>query len=89
MSLEEKRGLVCPSYKKTSVYHQCKVIELPRSNYYFKDKGKSQFNLQLINAIDRKFLECHFYGVERMTNYLRQDLDILSDRSVFEGYISS
>lgn len=27
-----------------------------------------------MNAIDRKFLDCPFYGVERMTDYLRQDL---------------
>ncbi len=39
MSLEEKRGLFCQSYKKMSVYRQCKVMELPRSSYYFKPKG--------------------------------------------------
>ncbi len=27
-----------------------------------------------MNAIDRKFLDCPFYGVERMADYLRQDL---------------
>lgn len=43
MSLDEKRGLVCPSYKKMSVYRQCKVMELPRSSYYFKPKGESLF----------------------------------------------
>lgn len=74
MSLQEKRGLVCPSYKKMSVYRQCKVMELPRSSYYFKPKGESLFNLQVMSAIDRKFLDCPFYGVERMTDYLRQDL---------------
>lgn len=74
MSLDEKRRLVCPSYKKMSVYRQCKVIELPRSSYYFKAQGESQFNLQVMRAIDRKFLDCPFYGVERMTAYLREDL---------------
>lgn len=68
MSLDEKRGLVCPSYKKMSVYGQCKVIELPRSSYYFKPKGESLFNLQVMNAIDRKFLDCPFYGVERIVS---------------------
>ncbi len=62
MSLQEKRGLVCPSYKKMSVYRQCKVMELPRSSYYFKPKGESLFNLQVMSAIDRKFLDCPFYG---------------------------
>lgn len=77
MSLEEKRRLVCPSYKKMSVYRQCKVMDLPRISYYFKSKGESLFNLQVMNAIGRKFLDCPFYGVERMTEYLRQDLGYL------------
>jgi len=56
MSLEEKRRLVCPQYRKLSVYQQCKVIELPRSSYYFKPKGGSLFNQRVMKAIDRKFL---------------------------------
>lgn len=74
MSLDEKRQLVCPSPKKMSVHKQCKIIGLPRSSYYFKPKGVSLFNQRLMKAIDRKFLDCPFYGVERMTVHLRKDL---------------
>lgn len=74
MSLDDKRRLVCPSYKKMSVFEQCKVVELPRSSYYFKPKGESLFNQQLMNAIDRKFLDHPYYGVERMSAYLKMDL---------------
>src|SRR5690606_31518067 len=74
MSLDEKRRLVCPRYRKLSVFQQCKVIELPRSSYYFKPKGESLFNQRVMKAIDRKFLDCPFYGVERMTWYLKMDL---------------
>ncbi|WP_170845661.1 hypothetical protein [Parapedobacter composti] len=35
-----------------SVFEQCRVIELPRSSYYFRPKGESLFNQQLMNAID-------------------------------------
>ena len=74
MSLEEKRQLVCPSHKKMSVHKQCKIIGLADSSYYFKPKGVSLFNQRLMKAIDRKFLDCPFYGVERMTVHLRKDL---------------
>src|SRR5690606_21383784 len=47
-------------------YQQCSVIELPRSSYYFKPKGESLYNQRVMKAIDRKFLDCPFYGVERM-----------------------
>ena len=49
MSLDEKRGLVCPSYKKMSVYGQCKVIELPRSSYYFKPNSRFLYFRRLLN----------------------------------------
>jgi len=74
MSLDDKRRLVCPSFRKMSVFEQCRVIELPRSSYYFRPKGESLFNQQLMNAIDKRFLDHPCYGVERMTDYLKQDL---------------
>jgi len=60
MSLEEKRRLVCPPYRKLSIYQQCRVIELPSSSYYFKPKGESLYNQRVMKAIDRKFLDCPF-----------------------------
>ena len=71
---DNKRRLICPPYKKLSVFQQCRVIELPRSSYYFKAKEESLFNQRVMKAIDRKFLDCPFYGVERMTMYLKMDL---------------
>lgn len=71
MSTMEKRGLVSPKYSALSVSAQCKLIGLQRSSYYFKPRGESLLNQRLMKAIDRKFLECPFYGVERMTDHLR------------------
>jgi putative transposase len=73
MSSEKKRQLISPEYKKLSVIKQCELLELQRSNYYFKPKGESMMNLLIMREIDEKFLECPFYGVERMTTYLRTD----------------
>ncbi len=77
MSMEEKRKLVSPSEKKISVSDQCKLLGLSRSNYYYKPKGESLFNQKIMRLIDRKFLDCPFYGVERMTSYLKYDLGYL------------
>ncbi|MFD2968780.1 hypothetical protein [Sphingobacterium bambusae] len=74
MSMEEKRRLVCPSEKKISVSEQCKLIGLPRSNYYYKPKGKALYNQHLMKLIDMKFFDCPFYGIERMVAYLKYDL---------------
>ncbi len=74
MSTEDKRKLICPSHHHLSIHKQCKIIELPHSSYYFKSKGVSTLKQQLMNAIDRKFLDCPFYGVKRMTVHLCKDL---------------
>lgn len=74
MSTNQKRELVSPGYKKLSVVKQCELLELQRSSFYFKPKGESALNQMLMKAIDRKFLDCPFYGVERMTTYLNKDL---------------
>lgn len=67
MTLAEKRDLVSPEYKPLSVSAQCSLLELPHScfYFYFKPKGTSTQNQQLMKAIDRKFLECPLYGVDK------------------------
>lgn len=77
MSLDEKRSLISPDYKKMSISKQCKILGLSRSSLYFKPKGESALNQQLMKVIDRKFLECPFYGVKRMVAYLKYDLGYL------------
>lgn len=71
MTTMEKRELISPEHSDLSVSAQCKLVGLRRSSYYLKPKGESLVNQRLMKAIDRKFLECPFYRVERMTDYLR------------------
>ena len=74
MSMAERFGLISPGFEPLSVVGQCKLLGLARSRFYFKPKGESLFNQSMMNVIDRKFLDCPFYGVERMTSYLNKDL---------------
>lgn len=74
MSLEQKRELISPEFKKMSISKQCKALGLQRSSYYCKPRGESVLNQQLMKAIDKKYLDCPFYGARRMTIYLNQDL---------------
>lgn len=71
MTTMEIRELISPEYINLSVSAQCKLIGLQRSSYYFIPKGESLINQNLMKTIGRKFLECPFYGVEGMTDYLR------------------
>lgn len=63
-----------------SIVKQCKSLGLQKSSYYCKPKGESSLNQLLMKAIDKKYLECPFYGTRRMTTYLNMDLGYRVDR---------
>ena len=74
MSVVEKRKLVTNKHPHLSVVKQCELLGIHRSGFYFKPRGESGLNLRLMECIDKKFMECPFYGVARMTSYLRYEL---------------
>ena len=73
MSVVEKRKLVTTKHPHLSVVKQCELLGIHRSGFYFKPRGESGLNLRLMEYIDKKFMECPFYGVNRMTSYLRYE----------------
>ena len=74
MSITEKRQKVVRAAPGLSLEKQCKMLEIQRSGLYYKPRGESYLNLQLMEKIDRKFIDHPYYGVERMTDYLNFDL---------------
>jgi putative transposase len=44
---------------------------ISRSGYYYKAKGESPLNLHLMNLIDEQYTRTPFYGVEKMTEWLK------------------
>ena len=74
MSTTQKRQKVVRSHPRLSLAQQCKILEIHRSGLYYKPKGESPLNLKLMKAIDKQFLAHPYYGVERMTDYLKLDL---------------
>jgi len=57
---------------KLSVRHQCRVLEVCRASTYYQAVPMSMFNLELMDAIDRYFLERPYYGRPRLTEYLKR-----------------
>ena len=74
MSTTEKRQKVVKSHPRLSLEKQCKILQIHRSGLYYTPKGESPLNLTLMNIIDKQFLKHPYYGVERMTDYLKLDL---------------
>ncbi len=55
-----------------SVARQCKLVGLPRSSLYYRPRGESQENLELMRQMDEAYTNWPFYGVRRMTAYFRR-----------------
>ena len=53
------------------IYRQCELLGISRSGYYYKGKGESELNLHLMNLIDEQYTKTPFYGVEKMTEWLK------------------
>jgi len=74
MSSTERRQLVVSSHPRLSLSKQCAILDISRSCIYYKPRGESALNEQLMKHIDQYFLLHPYYGVERMTDYLNMDL---------------
>lgn len=50
---------------------QCELLGLPRSSLYYRAHGESEYNLLLMRLLDEQYTRRPFYGVARMTHWLR------------------
>ncbi|SDL43750.1 HTH-like domain-containing protein [Aliiruegeria lutimaris] len=57
---------------KLSVWPQCTLLTLTRSNLYYQPTGESTENLSFMANIDRQFLETPWYGSRQMARYMRR-----------------
>jgi putative transposase len=69
---EAKRGLIEPDHPHLSIARQCDLVGLARSSYYYSSEGETAENLHLMRLLDEQYTRTPFYGVRRMTVWLRQ-----------------
>jgi len=66
-----KKDMVERENEDLSIRRQCELLNLPRSSYYYSTAGNDDFNLELMRLIDEQFTRAPFYGVRKMTAWLR------------------
>jgi putative transposase len=72
LTLEQKRRAVEPGHKKIPIYRQCELLGLNRSSLYYKSKGETPYNEQLMRLIDEQYVKTPFYGIDKITEWLRR-----------------
>jgi putative transposase len=72
LTLEQKRNAIEPGHKKIAVYRQCELLGLNRSSLYYTPCRDTQYNEQLMKLIDEQYIQTPFYGIAKMTEWLRR-----------------
>src|SRR4029450_8868106 len=70
---EGKRALIEPEHPPISIARQCDLVGLPRSSFYYRPQGESAENLHLMRLLDEQYRLTPYYGVRRMTAWLRSE----------------
>jgi putative transposase len=63
--------LIEPAHPRISVARQCALVGLARSSFYYTAQGEQAENLQLMRLLDEQYTRTPFYGVRRMTAWLK------------------
>jgi putative transposase len=72
LTLEQKRAAVEPEHPHLSLRRQCELLGLCRSGFYYVPGGEDAYNEMLMRRLDEQYLRTPFYGVDKMTAWLRQ-----------------
>jgi putative transposase len=77
-----KRSLIEPVHPTISIVRQCQLLGVARSSWYYQATGEDPYNHHLMNLIDQQFTETPFYGVRRMTAWLRSQGELVNSKRV-------
>lgn len=67
-----RKGLIVAEDEQWSIRQQCELLGIPRSSYYYSPLGERQENLELMRLLDEQYTRTPFYGVLKLTAWLRQ-----------------
>jgi putative transposase len=82
LSLAHKRLLVEPNHPDISLSRQCELLDLARSSLYYKPIAVDPYELHLMNLIDQQYTATPFYGIRRMSAWLRIQGEIVNHKRV-------
>ena len=64
--------MIEPANESISVRRQCELIGISRASLYYEPGEESAYNLLLMRLLDEQYTRTPFYGVLKMTAWLRE-----------------
>lgn len=78
----DKRQLVEPNHPQISLTRQCELLNLARSSWYYQSVAVDPYELHLMNLLDRQYTATPFYGIRRLTAWLRTQGELVNHKRV-------
>ena len=72
MTIEQKRKAIEAGHREIPIYRQCELLALNRGSLYYRRSGETSYNEQLMRLLDEQYIETPFYGIDKMTEWLRR-----------------
>ena len=74
--------MIEPENPEITIEHQCELLGISRSGYYYKSRGESAYSLQIMRLIDEEYTRHPFYGSRRLTAWLRREGHVVNVKRV-------
>ncbi len=71
-STDDLRQLIDIDHQQLSLRRQCQLLGLARSSFYYEPRPESEGDLLLMRLLDEQYTRTPFYGIRRMTAWLKQ-----------------
>lgn len=80
--MSEKRQRIESGYDQIPVRRQCALVGLPRASFYYQPRPITALEERLLRLIDEIYTRCPFYGVRRITAWVRRQGDEVNPKRV-------
>ncbi len=74
--------MVEPEHQQISLRRQCQLLGLNRAGLYYEPQVETVENLELMRRLDEQYTRYPFYGVRRMTAWLKQQGSEVNEKRV-------
>jgi putative transposase len=82
LTVEQKREAIEPGHNELSICRQCELMGLNRSSLYYKPCGETEYNEYLMKMIDEQYVKTPFYGINKMTAWLRRQVHYVNHKRI-------
>jgi len=64
--------MIDPDNKELSISHQCHLLDVSRSSFYYQPRPTSPEDLEIMRLIDEQYMRTPYFGSRSMRTYLRR-----------------